>query len=314
MNGRMYDANLGRFLSPDNYIQDPFHTQSFNRYGYVLNNPLMYTDFTGEKFWKSVGDWFQKHSKVITAVVTIAVAVVLTVATAGIASPLLAGAIIGAGAGFTAGAVGTWTQGGSFLSGLGNGLLQGAIGAVSGAVGAGVGKWASKGLGDVVIQGFNVVSPVAKGAIAGALGGAAGGYAGSFVAGAIATGSLKDAHQAGLSGLALGAGIGALSGGAAGYKAAKANKLSEPIIELSSKSGRSSSGKRTFSHQARFPKSNLNLRLDRGFRAPLKGTNNSLYLGKPYDGFNTHINIQRPGSYNYHIPLNPLKWKYYTIP
>ena len=28
MNGRMYDANLGRFLSPDNYIQDPFNTQS----------------------------------------------------------------------------------------------------------------------------------------------------------------------------------------------------------------------------------------------------------------------------------------------
>ena len=92
-------------------------------------------------------------------------------------------------------------------------------------MGAGVGKWASKGLGDVVIQGFNVVSPVAKGAIAGALGGAAGGYAGSFVAGAIATGSLKDAHQAGLSGLALGAGIGALSGGAAGYKAAKSQGI-----------------------------------------------------------------------------------------
>ena len=150
---------------------------------------------------------------------------VVTVATAGIASPFLAGAIVGASAGFTAGAVGTWTNGGSFLEGFGNGLLQGAIGAVSGAVGAGVGKWASKGLGDVVIQGFNVVNHVAKGAIAGALGGAAGGYAGSFVAGAIATGSLKDAHQAGLSGLALGAGIGALSGGAAGYKTAKSQGI-----------------------------------------------------------------------------------------
>ena len=65
------------------------------------------------------------------------VAVVVTVATAGIASPFLAGAIVGASAGFTAGAVGTWTNGGSFLEGFGNGLLQGAIGAVSGAVGAG---------------------------------------------------------------------------------------------------------------------------------------------------------------------------------
>ena len=43
MNGRMYDAKLGRFLSPDNYIQEPFNTQNFNRYGYVLNNPLKYT-------------------------------------------------------------------------------------------------------------------------------------------------------------------------------------------------------------------------------------------------------------------------------
>ncbi|WGH75910.1 RHS repeat-associated core domain-containing protein [Tenacibaculum tangerinum] len=48
MNGRMYDAKLGRFLSPDNYIQDPFSTQSFNRFGYVWNNPLKFTDQSGE--------------------------------------------------------------------------------------------------------------------------------------------------------------------------------------------------------------------------------------------------------------------------
>lgn len=48
MNGRMYDAKLRRFLSPDNFIQDPFNTQSFNRYGYVWNNPLKYNDPSGE--------------------------------------------------------------------------------------------------------------------------------------------------------------------------------------------------------------------------------------------------------------------------
>ncbi len=48
MNGRMYDPQLGRFLSPDNYIQEPFNTQSYNRYGYVLNNPLKYVDPSGE--------------------------------------------------------------------------------------------------------------------------------------------------------------------------------------------------------------------------------------------------------------------------
>ncbi len=54
MNGRMYDANLGRFLSPDTYIQDPYNTQSYNRYGYVWNNPLKYNDPTGEIVWVAV--------------------------------------------------------------------------------------------------------------------------------------------------------------------------------------------------------------------------------------------------------------------
>jgi len=50
MNGRLYDARLHRFLSPDNFVQDPFGTQSFNRYGYALNNPLVYVDQNGEFF------------------------------------------------------------------------------------------------------------------------------------------------------------------------------------------------------------------------------------------------------------------------
>ncbi|UNY99767.1 FG-GAP-like repeat-containing protein [Zhouia spongiae] len=49
MNGRLYDPNLRRFLSPDNYIQDITSSQNFNRYGYVLNNPLMYWDPSGEQ-------------------------------------------------------------------------------------------------------------------------------------------------------------------------------------------------------------------------------------------------------------------------
>lgn len=48
MNGRIYDPQLKRFLSPDNFVQDPFNTQSYNRYGYVFNNPLLYTDPSGE--------------------------------------------------------------------------------------------------------------------------------------------------------------------------------------------------------------------------------------------------------------------------
>ncbi|NCB43824.1 MAG: RHS repeat-associated core domain-containing protein [Clostridia bacterium] len=48
MNGRMYDAGLCRFLSPDPYVQMPDYSQNFNRYSYALNNPLVYTDPDGE--------------------------------------------------------------------------------------------------------------------------------------------------------------------------------------------------------------------------------------------------------------------------
>ena len=52
MNGRLYDPKLHRFLQPDNNIQDLFNTQNYNRYGYVLNNPLKYTDPSGESIWE----------------------------------------------------------------------------------------------------------------------------------------------------------------------------------------------------------------------------------------------------------------------
>jgi RHS repeat-associated protein len=47
MNGRVYDPVVGRFLSPDPFVQAPGYANSFNRYAYVLNNPLMYTDPSG---------------------------------------------------------------------------------------------------------------------------------------------------------------------------------------------------------------------------------------------------------------------------
>jgi RHS repeat-associated protein len=47
MNGRVYDPEVGRFLSPDPFVQAPGYANSFNRYAYVLNNPLMYTDPSG---------------------------------------------------------------------------------------------------------------------------------------------------------------------------------------------------------------------------------------------------------------------------
>ena len=71
MNARLYDPILGRFLSPDPYVQMPDFTQNFNRYSYCLNNPLKHTDKDGKFIFtainaikdfivtlvKSLGDW-----------------------------------------------------------------------------------------------------------------------------------------------------------------------------------------------------------------------------------------------------------------
>ncbi len=47
MNARLYDPEIGRFLSADIYIQEPGLSQNFNRYIYVMNNPLKYNDPSG---------------------------------------------------------------------------------------------------------------------------------------------------------------------------------------------------------------------------------------------------------------------------
>ncbi len=47
MVGRVQDAVTGRFLSPDPYIPDAADPQSYNRYSYVDNNPLTYSDPSG---------------------------------------------------------------------------------------------------------------------------------------------------------------------------------------------------------------------------------------------------------------------------
>ena len=54
MNGRIYDQELGRFLQPDPVIQDPTNAQSWNAYTYVFNNPLAYTDPTGNITFRQV--------------------------------------------------------------------------------------------------------------------------------------------------------------------------------------------------------------------------------------------------------------------
>jgi len=44
---RLYDPIIGRFISADSMVPQPYNPQSLNRYSYCYNNPLIYTDPTG---------------------------------------------------------------------------------------------------------------------------------------------------------------------------------------------------------------------------------------------------------------------------
>ena len=52
---RWYDPLTGRFLQPDTIVPEPFNPQSLNRYSYCLNNPIKYTDPTGQEYSEDVG-------------------------------------------------------------------------------------------------------------------------------------------------------------------------------------------------------------------------------------------------------------------
>ena len=51
MNGRVYDPLTSQFFSLDPYLQTPSDWLNYNRYSYAFNNPLIYTDPSGEFFW-----------------------------------------------------------------------------------------------------------------------------------------------------------------------------------------------------------------------------------------------------------------------
>lgn len=148
MNGRLYDPVLGRFLSPDNYVQTPDFSQNYNRYSYCLNNPLKYTDPSGE-FWNliigaaigGVFNWIthgcQFNAKGLGYFTTGALAGSVGAGIASGTSVAMAGGNFWSGfaglangislTGFWAGAVTSVSSGfaGGFLSGMGNSLVEG---------------------------------------------------------------------------------------------------------------------------------------------------------------------------------------------
>ena len=160
MNARLYDPMLHRFLAPDNYVQDPYSTQNFNRYGYVLNNPLRYSDPSGEiawwiipaiagvinwathgaEFsWKGLGYFTVGFASGMAGnYLGTAMAGTFSAGTTGFYFGAAVGAAGGFGGGFVSGFGNALLGGQNFGKAFGTGLLYGTFGAVSGAVIGGI--------------------------------------------------------------------------------------------------------------------------------------------------------------------------------
>jgi RHS repeat-associated protein len=54
---RLYDPALGRFISPDSLVPYPDDPQSLNRFSYARNNPIYYTDPTGQQADQQMWDF-----------------------------------------------------------------------------------------------------------------------------------------------------------------------------------------------------------------------------------------------------------------
>lgn len=66
---RTYDPQLGRFLQPDPFVQDPSDPQTLNRYAYVRNNPVNLVDPSGFGFRSWLRTIFAAVAAVVTAIV-----------------------------------------------------------------------------------------------------------------------------------------------------------------------------------------------------------------------------------------------------
>ena len=219
MNARLYDPLLGRFLSPDPYIQAPDFTQNFNRYSYALNNPLKFTDDDGEYLhivigallggisglvanWDNCdGIWEYLSAFGIGAAAGAAVAATGGAAAAAeggfwaTASVVAVGTAGGAANGATSELI---KQTGKNFDGINdvdwNSVGKSAVASgVAGGVGTGVGIAMSGTSFPITINGTTIDSPVVSSFFVGALASGAGHIAGGTTAGLLWGNNLSDA-------------------------------------------------------------------------------------------------------------------------
>jgi len=114
---RYYDPELARFTQPDTIVPDPCSSQALNRYSYVYNNPLKFTDPDGNFPFLAFIFW--------GAVIGAGVSAGIAAATGGnVWKAALGGAVAGALTGFGYGA---WGVVGAVACGAAGGALSAVI-------------------------------------------------------------------------------------------------------------------------------------------------------------------------------------------
>jgi hypothetical protein len=146
MNGRIYDAVIGRFLQVDPIIQAPGNAQSHNRYSYVLNNPLSFTDPSGFSAWTKFRDTWLRP--------VLAIAVGIFLGPAGYFGAWLGGNsfLTAVAAGFASGGISGGNIQSALQGALSAGLFFGAGTIADGIKGAGVGGFGEGGLGRAALH------------------------------------------------------------------------------------------------------------------------------------------------------------------
>ncbi|MDF1642708.1 MAG: SpvB/TcaC N-terminal domain-containing protein [Pseudomonadales bacterium] len=144
MNRRIYDPMLGRVLQADPVIDGVGSTQGYNRYSYVHNNPLAYTDPSGFSRWTKFRDkWLKPIAVIAISYVTYGAASGAVYTAYGVSASaavipmkvmIAAGVAGGAAAGFAAGVSMAAFSG----AGFGDAMSAGVKGAFSGAVFGGI--------------------------------------------------------------------------------------------------------------------------------------------------------------------------------
>ena len=107
LNGRVYDPLVGRMISADPSVPDPMNAQAWNRYSYVGNDPLAFTDPSGfswfSSFFHAIGNFFSgvahflTHNPIVRAIVQIGLTFALGATGIGLVVAAAAGAAITTG-------------------------------------------------------------------------------------------------------------------------------------------------------------------------------------------------------------------------